>query len=515
MNTKFHSDKQNLFPSKSAVSADNRNKRIGILIVAYNAVSTLGKVLNRIPEDVWNNVDEIVVFDDASQDNTYELGLGYKQRAKIHNLQIFQNPQNLGYGGNQKLGYKYFIEKGFDIVVLLHGDGQYAPEILSHLYHPLVTDQADAVFGSRMMTRYGGAIKGGMPLYKYIGNKILTQFENWSLNMSLTEFHSGYRAYSIAALSQLDFSAMTDDFHFDTEIIIKLNHHHFRIHEVPIPTYYGTEICHVNGLKYAKDVFRSVIHYKQTVRSIKKHPEYQEYFVKYSLKQSKYSSHDLFSRLVGSEHRVLDIGCGHGFLAATLSHQNQVTGIDILVAPQNIEAFQYYIQADLQKGLSEAWERLGYSQNGVQSILPEEKFDTVLLPDILEHLYHPEKLLKDCQQILDHHGRLIVSVPNVANITVRLSLLFGSWNYTERGILDRTHYRFYTRKTIRKLLEENGYQVIKEMMTVMPIELVLGLHPQNKLIILLNRILAFCTHFLPGLLGYQCIVVARRNLKKE
>lgn len=515
MNTKSYSDKQNFLASNTTVSANNHNKRIGILIVAYNAVSTLAKVLNRIPEDVWNNVDEVVIFDDASQDHTYELGLGYKQRAKVHNLKIFKNPQNLGYGGNQKLGYKYFIEKGFDVVVLLHGDGQYAPEILSHLYHPLVTDQADAVFGSRMMTQYGGAIKGGMPLYKYIGNKILTQFENWSLNMNLTEFHSGYRAYSIAALSQLDFSAMTNDFHFDTEIIIKLNHHHFRIHEVPIPTYYGTEICHVNGLRYAKDVFRSVIRYKQTVRSIKKYPEYQEFFVKYPFKESKYSSHYLFSRLVGSGHRVLDIGCGHGFLAATLSHQNQVSGIDILVTPKNIDAFQYYIQADLQQGLSEAWDQLGYSSNEVQSNLPEEKFDTVLLPDILEHLYYPERLLKDCQKILDHHGRIIVSVPNVANITVRLSLLFGAWNYTERGILDRTHYRFYTRKTIRKLLEENGYQVIKEMMTVMPIELVLGLHPQNTIMIVLNRILAFFTHFFPGLLGYQCIVVARRDFKKE
>ena len=515
MNIKFRSSQQNLLVSNLTVSANNNNKRIGILIVAYNAVSTLAKVLNRIPEDVWNNVDEVVIFDDASQDHTYELGLGYKQRAKVHNLKIFQNPQNLGYGGNQKLGYKYFIEKGFDVVVLLHGDGQYAPEILSHLYHPLVTDKADAVFGSRMMTQYGGAIKGGMPLYKYIGNKILTKFENWSLNMSLTEFHSGYRAYSIAALRQLDFSAMTNDFHFDTEIIIKLNHHHFRIHEVPIPTYYGTEICYVNGLKYAKDVFRSVVRYKQTVRSIKKHPEYQEFFVKYPLKQSKYSSHYLFSRLVGSGHRVLDIGCGDGFLAATLSHQNQVSGIDILDAPKNIDAFQYYIQADLQKGLSEAWNRLGYSSNKIQSILPEEKFDTVLLPDILEHLYHPERLLQDCQKVLDHHGRLIVSVPNVANITVRLSLLFGSWNYTERGILDRTHYRFYTRKTIRKLLEENGYQVVKEIMTVMPIELAFGLHAQNRLMILLNRILAFFTYFFPRLLGYQCVIVALCDCKKE
>ena len=110
------------------------------------------------------------------------------------------HPKNLGYGGNQKAGYRYFMEKGFDVVVLLHGDGQYAPEILSHLYHPIVTGEADAVFGSRMMKDYGGPLKGGMPLYKYVGNRILSVFENRALGMHLTEFHSGYRAYSLDAL---------------------------------------------------------------------------------------------------------------------------------------------------------------------------------------------------------------------------------------------------------------------------------------------------------------------------
>ena len=137
---------------------------------------------------------------------------------------VLKHPRNLGYGGNQKAGYRYFIEKGFDIVVLLHGDGQYAPEILAQLYSPLVAGEADAVFGSRMMRTYGGPLKGGMPLYKYVGNRILTILENRALGMNLTEFHSGYRAYNLHALAQLDFSRMTNDFHFDTEIIVKLHH---------------------------------------------------------------------------------------------------------------------------------------------------------------------------------------------------------------------------------------------------------------------------------------------------
>jgi glycosyltransferase involved in cell wall biosynthesis len=125
--------------------------RIGVLVVAYNALTTLSAVLKRIPKDVWDNIAEVAVFDDASKDETYELAVGYKAVFGADKLTIFRNEENLGYGGNQKRGYQYFIAKAFDVVVMLHGDGQYAPEILAHLYTPLIAGQADAVFGSRMM----------------------------------------------------------------------------------------------------------------------------------------------------------------------------------------------------------------------------------------------------------------------------------------------------------------------------------------------------------------------------
>src|ERR1700692_3737247 len=231
------------------ILAENHGKRIGILIVTYNALTTLTKVLKRITPEVWKNVEEIAIFDDASQDSTYELALGLKTLRGLPKLQVLKHAKNLGYGGNHKAGYRYFAEKGFDIVVLLHGAGQYAPEILSHIYHPIVKGDADAVFGSRMMKTYGGPLKGGMPLYKYAGNRILTTLENRALGLKLTEFHSGYRGYHLHALARTDSSRMTDDFHFDTEIIVKLHHQSMHIREVPIPTYYGTELCNVDGLK--------------------------------------------------------------------------------------------------------------------------------------------------------------------------------------------------------------------------------------------------------------------------
>lgn len=249
-------------------ASSSGEKRIAILVVAYNAASTLHGVLDRIPRSVWSRVAEVFVFDDSSADDTYLVGLGYKAAHDESKLNVFRHERNLGYGGNQIRGYQYAIEKGYDVVVLLHGDGQYAPEALPDLLGPLERGEADAVLGSRMMIP-GAARAGGMPLYKYLGNRVLTAFENAALGMELSEFHSGYRAYSTAALRDVPFDENTRDFHFDTQILIQLNAAGKRICEVPIATYYGDETCHVNGMRYAMNVVRSVARYKLHARGMR------------------------------------------------------------------------------------------------------------------------------------------------------------------------------------------------------------------------------------------------------
>src|ERR1051326_3075490 len=383
---------------EEAVLAQNRGKRIGILIVTYNALTTLTKVLKRITPEVWANVEEIAVFDDASQDSTYELAMGLKTLRGLPKLEVLKHSKNLGYGGNQMAGYRYFMSKGFDVVVLLHGDGQYAPEILAHLYHPIVMGEAHAVFGSRMMKTFGGPLKGGMPLYKYVGNRILTIMENRALDLDLTEFHSGYRAYDLHALHRIRTEHMTNDFHFDTEIIIKLRHERFAIKEVPIPTYYGSEICYVNGLKYAKDVAKAVYRYRQTCRSVRCFPEFKEYFIHYPLKESKGSSHYYVTRMVGRNQNVIDIGCGEGYLATELKKlNNRISGIDVLPAASQKSSLDRYYSADLDNGIS-----------SVIRQLRGERFTRGILLDVLEHLKRPETILDECHDLLDRDGQLIV-----------------------------------------------------------------------------------------------------------
>lgn len=218
--------------------------RVGIFVVSYNAVNYLISTLKRISIEV----EEIFVIDDSSDDNSYYAALGYKHEYNVENLIIKKNHKNLGYGGNQKVGYKYAMERGFDVVVLLHGDGQYAPEVLPEILKPFDEQNADLVLGSRM---FGGAIKGGMPLYKYIGNRILTFIQNYLTGLRLSEYHSGYRAYRVSTLKEIPFLEFTDSWHFDTQMILAYWKKGFKIAEVPIPTYYGSEISRVNGIPYA------------------------------------------------------------------------------------------------------------------------------------------------------------------------------------------------------------------------------------------------------------------------
>ena len=485
--------------ANDAEIADCRGKRIGILIVAYNAVATLAGVLHRITPSVWSNVEEIAVFDDASQDATYDLAVGMKTLWALPKLHALKHRRNLGYGGNQKAGFRHFIDKGFDVVILLHGDGQYAPEILAQLYQPIISGYADAVFGSRMLGAYGGALRGGMPLYKYVGNRILSAIENRALGMHLSEFHSGYRAYSLDALRHVDLSRMSDDFHFDTEIIIKLHHQRYSIREIPIPTYYGSEICHVNGLRYARNVVRAVRHYLETSRSVARHPEFQEYLSHYPLKLTASSSHDCARRMAGTRNEVLDVGCGNGYFAAELTkHANRVTGIDRLSLPESLDAFTQYVQGDLEAGLTP-----------VAPQLRARSFDRILLLDVLEHLQEPGRVLSECCPLLKPGGAVVVSLPNVANIAIRLQLLFGRFEYTERGILDRTHLRFFTHKTARRFLRENGYRILEEKATVIPIDLAFGLVSEGRLHRILSRALLWLTRMLPRLFAYQFVFLAK------
>ena len=428
--------------------------RIGVLVVAYNASSTLVSTLERLPESFRRNVDHILVSDDCSQDDTYEVGVSFANGSTLP-MTVIRHEQNLGYGGNQKAGYEWAISHGLDVVVLLHGDGQYAPECIEDLVAPLLANDADAVFGSRMMIK-GGARAGGMPLYKFVGNRILTGFQNTMVGLDLSEWHSGYRAYRVDALEDLDLESFTNDFDFDTEIILGLHALGKRIVEVPIPTYYGDEICYVNGLAYAANVARDVVRFRAARMGFG--VEGAGAADAYDLKPSPHSSHGVLLRWLGSREpgKVLDVGCSDGrFASLTRQQGHHVTGVDLVEHPGVLERVDSFHAADLNGGLP--------------ADLPSQ-FDVVVAGDVLEHVIDPLSLLQELRDTLASDGVVLVSVPNFGHWYPRARVAAGRFDYDQRGPLDQGHVRFFTRRSFEKLVDRAGMRIVERVTVGSPVD---------------------------------------------
>lgn len=207
--------------------------KVTVVMPAYNAARTLEACVADIPRDV---VDEIILVDDASTDETVSL-------AQKLGLEVVVHPENRGYGGNQKTCYRHALARGADIVVMVHPDHQYDPKVIPQLVAPLQEARCDAVFGSRILG--GKAREGGMPWWKYLGNLLLTRIENFFFGLSLTEYHSGLRAYSRRYLEAVPLEKNSDGWVFDSEIIAQGALAGMRIEEIPIATRYFPEASQI------------------------------------------------------------------------------------------------------------------------------------------------------------------------------------------------------------------------------------------------------------------------------
>lgn len=465
--------------------------RVGVLVVAYNAAGTLAQTLSRLPTSFVETVDHVLVCDDASSDETYEVGLRFKSGSTLP-LTVVRHQKNLGYGGNQKAGYAWAIAHGLDIVVLLHGDGQYAPECIEDLVRPLVSGEADAVFGSRMIES-GGALMGGMPLYKYVGNKILTRFQNRLTDLDLTEWHSGYRAYRVDALADLDLSSYSDAFNFDTEIILGLHEQRKKIMEVPIPTYYGDEICYVNGMKYAKDVSMDVLRFRMRRMGFGERETGADVDA-YELKPSEHSSHGVLLRWLSAVRpsRVLDVGCSDGqFAALTGTFGHTVTGIDLVKHVGVAERVEHFVEADLNAGLPEEAGR---------------DYRVIVAGDVLEHVTDPRRLLSDIASRLADDGEAFVSVPNFAHWYPRARVVSGRFDYDQRGLLDHGHVRFFTRRSFEKLIAQSGLRIVERQTVGSPFDVLERGASSRRLAGIAGRVAVAdraATRVWPTLFGYQ------------
>ncbi len=210
------------------------NKKVVVVLPAYNAAKTLRRTVDEIPFEI---VDEVILTDDASRDNTSDLSLEL-------GLVTIRHDKNRGYGGNQKTCYAAALARGADIVVMLHPDYQYTPKLVSAMASMIAYGEYDGVMASRILGR--GALKGGMPLYKYVANRALTFIENVLIREKMSEYHTGYRAWSRELLERLPLLSCSDDFVFDNQMVVQAVYFGFRIGEISCPTKYFEEASSIN-----------------------------------------------------------------------------------------------------------------------------------------------------------------------------------------------------------------------------------------------------------------------------
>lgn len=225
-----------------------KNKKIVVVLPAYNAALTLEKTYREIPLEM---VDEVILVDDCSNDSTFEIA------TKLGIKHIIQHEENKGYGGNQKTCYKKALELGADIVVMVHPDYQYSPQLIPAMVSVIGSGLYPVVFASRILGK--SALNGGMPKYKYFSNRVLTMIQNILMNEKLTEYHTGYRAYSREVLEKINFDLNSNDFIFDNEMIALIFYNGFTIAEVTCPTKYFEEASSINfrrSVKYGLGVLR-------------------------------------------------------------------------------------------------------------------------------------------------------------------------------------------------------------------------------------------------------------------
>ena len=466
-----------------------------IFVVAYNAVKTISSVFDRLPKQVINNPNfHILVIDDCSLDATASTAAAHVRTHKYGNVSILRNNRNMGYGGNQKLGYRYAIDHGYDLVVLLHGDGQYAPELVLEFVTRWNQSKPGVILGSRMINK-AAARAGGMPMYKWIGNQILTRFQNRVVGSLLSEFHTGFRAYDVKQfISRVPFELNTDEFHFDTEILLQAFALGVNLVEFAIPTHYGDEISRVNGMKYAWDVCVACLTYRfqriglfcsMQYRGLLEHDE------RYQDKSGQTgTTHDLVVRRVERRTRVLDLGCGPGFVANRLSEKGcEVVAVDS-VMPKNLNSAKFV--------------QLNFENELLREDLSNYSF--VLMLDLLEHISDPERLLINLRYSTSglKVPRFLLSTGNVAFLGPRLLLGLGFFTYGERGILDITHKRLFTVASFKRMLRESGYLVLSVKGIGVPFRL---LFP-NWFGGLLGFVSNSLAHVWPSMFGYQILLEA-------
>ena len=477
----------------------NKLKSILICIVTFNAEHHINDLINRIPKNIWfSKKYHLLLCDDASNDDTVRV-VQEQLKSFTPHYTIIKLHENQGYGGVQKVCYRFAIENKYERVILLPGNGHYAPEILEGFDVNFEQYDADVVIASRGKNKLlSSSGKGRLFNFKYFINVILNFFQDIFSMLDVTDINSGYRAYTIGFLNKIPFELNSDGIHFDTEILMQAFHLSASIKEFVVPSEFINERCQVYGFENAWNSLLTVIKYRMQRIGLTVSLKYP--FSASSIYKDKcddensthFKALTILQKLSGvTPKRLLDIGCGPGHIEQHLGFLAfDTTGID--KESCGAQHFDNFIVMDFDN------EHLS---------IDITEFDHVLLLDIIEHIKKPESFLLNLRDNMKKPFRptVMVSTANIGFLLMRLNLLFGRFSYADRGILDITHSRFFTLKTFRELLTETGYAIHSIEGIGVPFKTLGG----SWFFALLGPISAFFARLYPSLFAFQFFAIVK------
>ncbi len=433
----------------------------------------------------------------ASSSSSAQAAARRLRAERVDNADILRSPVNQGLGGYQKLGFRYAIEAGFDLVVKPGGYGESASELLPRFLEAFESTGADVILGSPARDS-PKAKSGGVRYRKHAVSRALTLFQSLITGRRLGDYQSGFRAYSNAFLRSVPFEINTNDLHFDTEILLQALNVGAAIEELDVPHPRRGEAVRGRGLGYAASELRATAAYRMHQFGMLCSLKYRQLGSdRYRDKTwVPYSSHAEALKIVRrtAPRSLLDLGCGPGHVGRLCEAMGvRVTGIDReSPLPDSLTDFHRW---DLE-----------------QTPLPVDalSFDMVLMLDIIEHLANPEDFLVSLRgsserSASDQPARVVITTPNIAFASIRLNLLLGRFNYAERGILDITHKRLFTRRSLLTTLEDCGYRIEQLRGIGAPFDAVMGGRSGRFLGIVSGAL----SRVWPSLFAFQFLVVCR------
>jgi 2-polyprenyl-3-methyl-5-hydroxy-6-metoxy-1,4-benzoquinol methylase len=428
--------------------------RIGVLIIAPTAPVSIAALRDGLPNRLHARITEVFLSGDDHR--VAAPGLGGTSPADHPPLVIQLAPQ-AGDGDVQKAALRLAAEHGLGILVVLRGAGAHVPEALEQLVAPLDRGECDAVIGRRAPSANVDG-RDRTPAWRRAGSAVLTKIDRM-LATQLSDPHSGWRAYDLDALASIPYQGNAVDGHFDLQVTLQLIGAGKRVVEVPLPPLRGHELGTAEALHRASYTSMDVLRVRLAGRGylsghLGRVPE------EYGLKHADNSSHSIVLRWIGQmpAGRALDLGCSSGLLSErvrALGHR--VTGVDMSALTGVTQRVDRFVQADLDRGLP-------------PEVGEEGPFDLVIAADVLEHVRDPERLLRQVHSLMAPRGTLIASVPNFGHWYPRIRTAVGLFDYDQRGILDRGHVRFFTRRGLLDLVRRSGFTVTRQQATGLPLE---------------------------------------------